>query len=236
MSASDNHTMVCLLDVLGFEAKLAAVGLNSLRAKYDALVQCVKDKTGGVVGIDLPDGPAVTTVYIGHAYFSDTILFWMRYEPIKAQFFTRVMADLVCNGLELGLPLRGSIAVGEAVLDGESGVFLGQPLVEAARVEKEQRWIGVSFGPSLRPPDFYRFYPFMVQQYRSHYKDTAGVLATGMVLDWPRYWRETRKTDPCVVISALDSDSRFSSYYQSTSAFVDYSETNYDWYRRKTDK
>lgn len=96
MQQSDNLTLVCLLDVLGFQAMLTTLGLGSLRAKYDSLIQCVKKKMGDVVGIDLPDGgSAVTTVYVGHAYFSDTILFWMRYDPVRAQFFTRLMADLV---------------------------------------------------------------------------------------------------------------------------------------------
>jgi hypothetical protein len=52
------------------------------------------------------------------------------------------------------LPLRGRMAVGEAILDKTNGVHLGVPLVEVARLERAQEWIGCSVGPSFGVPPY----------------------------------------------------------------------------------
>lgn len=38
--------------------------------------------------------------------------------------------------------------------ESESGTYLGQPIIEAARTERLQKWIGISFGNSFFKPDF----------------------------------------------------------------------------------
>jgi hypothetical protein len=68
--------------------------------------------------------------------------------------------------------------------------------------------------------------------YKSHYKDPASEHATGMTVDWPRRWRESRKSDPRPVLNRLDRDPKFSAYYQCTARFIDFSEENHDWFQR----
>ena len=137
-------------------------------------------------------------------------------------------------GLESELPLRGAIAVGEVILDADNGIFLGDPLVEVARTERTQQWIGASFGPSFAKPAFNDgFHLHTIMPYKSHYKDRASEFATGMTVDWPRRWREGRKTDPRPVLKILDRDPAFSAYYSRTEAFVGFSEENHDWFRKQ---
>lgn len=228
--------VLCLLDVLGFENLFQSIGLEKLAERYAKLTEYVKEQTGGVDIVPTPDGHvAVGWLVIGNAYFSDTLLFWTHYNKISLPSFTQLIAETICYGIEHELPLRGTLAVGEAILDSESGTYLGQPIIETARTERLQKWIGVSLGTSFSKPDFNDgFYLNTVLPYKSHYKDTASPLATGMVVDWPRRWRETRKTDIRPLVSGLDTDPRFSEYYTRTLGFIDFSEQNHDWFKKQS--
>lgn len=234
-SATDDLRLVCLLDVLGFESQLRRLGLARLQKKYEALIEYVKQQTGGLNVVATPEGiPAVGWLTIGNAYFSDSMLFWTRYHQFSLPSFTQMVAEALCFGLETGLPLRGALAVGEARLDADSGVFLGLPLVEVARTERVQQWIGASFGPSFQDSELRPGFRLdTVLPYKSHYKDSSGPHATGIAVDWPRRWRETRKSDPRPVVARLDRDPAFSPYYQRALCFVDFSEEHHDWFRRE---
>jgi hypothetical protein len=231
-STSDLH-VVCLLDVLGFESLLKAQGLKGLHAKYTKLIDYVKQQKGGVDVVPTPDGHvAVGWLVIGNAYFSDSILFWTRYNKMALPSFTHFIAEALCFGLEIELPLRGAIAVGEAMLDPESGMFLGEPLVEVARAERSQQWIGASFGPSFSKPGFNDgFHLHTILRYKSQYKDRTSEFATGMAVDWPRRWREGRKSESLPLLKALDRDPQFSAYYDRTEKFIEFSKANHDWFR-----
>ncbi|PYP85858.1 MAG: hypothetical protein DMF61_14960 [Blastocatellia bacterium AA13] len=235
MSSPSHSHLVCLLDVLGFESQLKALGLAGIHAKYSRLIEYVKREKGGIDVVPTPDGHvAVGWLVIGNAYFSDSLLFWTHYSPITLPSFTHCIAEAICFGLEVELPLRGAIAVGEAILDEGSGVFLGEPLVEVARTERTQHWVGASFGPSFAKPGFNDgFQLHTILPYKSHYKDRANEYATGMTVDWPRRWRESRKTDPRPTLMGLDRDPAFSTYYSSTESFIAFSEENHDWFRKQ---
>ena len=225
-----------LLDVLGFESLFKRIGLEAIKERYAKLTEYVKEQTGGVDVALTPDGHVtVGWLVIGNAYFSDTLLFWTKYSKVSLPSFTQLIAETVCYGLEHELPLRGTITVGEAILDAKSGAYLGQPIIEAARAEGAQEWIGISFGPSFLVPDFGSgFYLHSVLPYKSHYKDTSSPYATGITVDWPRRWRETRKTDLGALIAGMDTDIRFSEYYRKTRAFIEFSESNHDWFKKQS--
>ena len=230
-SKSENQ-LVCLLDVLGFESRLNALGLSAIEAKYRELIAYVKEQKGGLDLVPTPDGHvAVGWLLIGSAYFSDSLLFWTDYSKIALPSFTHCIAEAICFGLETELPLRGAIAVGEAILDEDNGVFLGKPLVEVARTERTQRWIGASFGPSFSAPGFNDgFHLHTILPYKSHYKDRTSEYATGMTVDWPRRWRESRKSDPRPILQSLNRDPAFSGYYDRAEGFAAFSEENHDWF------
>ena len=44
--------------------------------------------------------------------------------------------DLFCYGLELGIPLRGGLDVGDAHMDKTKNTYLGPALIDAAEAEK----------------------------------------------------------------------------------------------------
>jgi hypothetical protein len=233
---ADDLKVLCLLDVLGFESLFKSIGLKELADRYAKLTRYVKEQTGGMDIAPTPDGHvAVGWLVIGNAYFSDTLLFWTSYNEISLPSFTQLIAETICYGLENKLALRGTLSVGEMILDNDSGTYLGQPLIEAARTEQLQQWIGVSFGCSFAKPDFNKgFYLNTVLPYKSHYKDQASSLVTGMVVDWPRRWRETRKMDIRPLVSGMDTDPEFSEYYKKTLEFIDFSERNHDWFKRQS--
>jgi len=228
--------VLCLLDVLGFESLFKRIGLEAIKERYDKLTKYVKEQTGGIDVVSTPDGHvAVGWLVIGNTYFSDTLLFWTKYSKVSLPSFTQLIAETVCYGLEHELLLRGTITVGEAILDAGSGTYLGQPIIEAVRAEGAQEWIGVSFGPSFLAPDFSKdFHLHTVLPYKSHYKDTSSPYATGITVDWPRRWRETRKTNLRALVSGLDTDSRFSEYYKKALAFIEFSESNHDWFKKQS--
>lgn len=234
MSSPSDAQIVCLLDVLGFENRLTTFGLAGMHAKYSKLIEYVKAQTGGIDIVPTPGGQvAVGWLVIGNAYFSDSLLFWTKYSKIALPSFTNCIAQALCFGLEVELPLRGSIAVGDAIFDEKSGVFLGGPLVEVARGERSQEWIGASFGPSFSRPGFNDgFHLHTILPYKSQYKDQTSEHATGMAVDWPRVWRESRKSDPTSIVRTLDQDPDFHEKYANTERFITFSEKNHDWFRK----
>lgn len=233
---SDDLKVLCLLDVLGFKNLLTLIGLEKLSELYAMLTEYVKEQTGGLDILPMPDGHvAVGWLVIGNAYFSDTLLFWTKYNKVSLPSFTQLVAETICYGIEHKLPLRGALSVGEAILHSQSGTYLGQPIVEAEETYKLQKWIGVSLCPSFSKPNFNQgFYLNTVLPYKSHYKDPSGPYATGMVVDWPRRWRETRKTDIRSFVSAMDTNPDFSEYYTGTLKFINFSERNHDWFKKKS--
>lgn len=235
MTPEPELKVLCLLDVLGFESLFKAIGLEAMKERYTKLTEYVREQTGGIDLVPTPDGHvAVGWLVIGNEYFSDTLLFWTKYSKISLPSFTQLIAETICWGLEHQLPLRGTIAVGEAILDSESHTYLGQPIIEAARTEGAQEWIGVSFGPSFLVPEFNNgFYLHTILPYKSHYKDKTSAYASGITVDWPRKWRETRTTDLPTLVSTMDTDTRFSEYYKKTLDFIAFSESNHDWFKKQ---
>ena len=116
--ATTDLQIVCLLDVLGFESLLGRLGLAGLQQKYTLLVDYVKEQTGGIDIVPTPDGHvAVGWLVLRNAYFSDSLVFWTHYSKIALPSFTHLVSEAICFGIETELPLRGAVAVGEAILD-----------------------------------------------------------------------------------------------------------------------
>ncbi len=126
---------------------------------------------------------------------------WM-YQTIPCDSFLDIINEIICHSIEIGLPLRGSLAIGEAILDLNRNVFLGKPLIDGAELEKNQNGITVGFTPlfSLEIiPERYKL------PYTKHIKDTVPITCyAGMILDWPRHWRKTRAGSLIQSVKQLD--------------------------------
>ena len=151
--------------------------------------------------------------------------FEWQYHPIPNDRIIDVCNELICHSLEIGLPVRGALTSGEAVLDKTRSIFLGQPIIDAVQMEGAQRFIGASLAKSITtaasPSAF-------LIPYCAHIKREAKIeilsLFSDYVLDWPRYWRETRKSDLKSAIESLDTDKQFSDLYKNTIQFAEFSE------------
>ncbi len=226
--------ILVFLDVLGFGNTFRRLGHRAMFGLYEALLKFVDSQQGGLDVAPLPDGDVAVGWFMPeHTYFSDTILFWTHYDQIRLFRMTELAAEAVCKAVEIGLPVRGAIAIGEGTFDNDRRVYFGAPLVEAGDAEKVQRWIGVSFGPSILLGQFGQgLYLHTVLPYKSHLKPGGEAAAPGLVVDWPRRWRETRERDAREVVRGLDVDEKFAEYYEETLRFVAFSQENHDWFQR----
>ncbi len=144
---------------------------------------------------------------------------WMA-QPIPGDNFLDACSDLICHSLEIGLPVRGALAAGSAIFDDERRVFLGQPIVDVARLERTQVCISAAMCKSIATQHIPHRY---LLRYSEHLKSPAPNDYSGLNLDWPRHWRKTRRIDARAVVSALNVDPKYSAYYENTLRFIDFS-------------
>jgi hypothetical protein len=234
--------MVALFDVLGFSNRVQRDGIAKIHALYNDLIQKAVFSDGMLcVGTHrFNDGTACPTVFTfscGFAYFSDTILLWSPLQQMYVGPFLQRCANLMCEALLVGVPLRGAVALGEAVMHRRSSTYLGDPLVEAARLESGQDWIGFAFGYSahwhgylaeLNPRQIIEYDPPM----KASYKGDPSCIC----LDWPRTWRDKHGKCASHTLKELNTDPTFSKYYDHAIAFCEHSERNKDWHEQPNPK
>lgn len=63
--------------------------------------------------------------------------------------FLQVCMEFFCEAIKVGIPLRGCISTGMAIMDKHQSIYFGPPLVETARGEPAQNAVGVAFGRSF---------------------------------------------------------------------------------------
>jgi hypothetical protein len=163
--------LVGFFDVLGFEALLERIGLKELMSLYEELLRVAllpqsETRPWSLALAEVQGQPKVGLMWlpIQTAYFSDSLLLWVHYHPGHVAEFLHRCARVFCEAIALGLPIRGALAAGEALLDKNRGIYLGKPLIEAVRLEGQSNWIGVALGASFKseslhipvPPDRYR--------------------------------------------------------------------------------
>lgn len=229
--------ILALLDVLGFSARLERDGLDAtLRLYQDLINRAVLTDAYRCLGArDAGDGTRVPVLFalpVKYAYFSDTILLWVPLDPMFADPFVLRCANLVCEALNMGVPLRGALVLGEAVLDQSTGTYLGKPLVEAARLEAAQGWVGLTFAPSATwPPFLAELSPKLIIEYAAPMKQGTEDRASPVVLDWPRRSRELT-TRPALELLKDMATAAPHAYYDATADFVRFSEANHEWFER----
>lgn len=226
------NQLFCFLDVLGFSNLVRTESLECIYAKYKVLIEAVQQQEhNGLVFSSWAGTPYFGVETLEAAYFSDTLVFWCPYHVRQLQSLAFSMKEVLCRSIEIGLPLRGAISVGEAVLDKEKTHFLGKPIVSAADAEKVQRWIGITLSNDFREPPFNGgFSADCFMPYEEHLKEGGLGAVTPLVLDFPRRWRATRQSSLYSAVKSLDLDPAFSDYYTNTLAFVEHSSKNERWW------
>lgn len=204
------------------------------------------------------DGDVFVLNRIAGAYASDSIVVWapsvwpearektgeeraeLAKDPAKGWVYATIPCDnllnacneLICHSIEIGLPFRGALSMGPAILDERRSVFLGAPLIEAATLERGQMMVGASFCPSfvqqIIPGRFVLPFDALRSGFKSGFR--------GAVLDWPRHWRRTRSLDIRQVMDELGRDAGAASrYYENTLALIDLSERARDQHESPED-
>lgn len=121
--------LLAYLDVLGFEALLQRRGLDEVSDLYTRLLDTAlaphsEAKPWGKA-LSMVRGevmPALMWLPIHTAYFSDGLLLWVHYHPGHVQEFFERCARVFCEALELGLPARGAVTAGRAVLNKDRNI------------------------------------------------------------------------------------------------------------------
>ena len=122
--------ILAYFDILGFSRMVEYEGLDIVYDKYIQLVQLIKSFGGRIVLTSVPASPKRGRIPVSgyqkikHAFASDTFLRWTKYDRIGFPPFCDSCAEFLCRSLELGIPLRGAISMGEAIIDLEKRIFL----------------------------------------------------------------------------------------------------------------
>jgi hypothetical protein len=213
--------------------RLEDLGLAAIVSEYETLVE---RHTGGRV--------VVTSVQISPTEFApvggflrldghccgDTVMLWCAYDPIAFQVAVDIVLDIFCECFRSGVPMRGAITFGDAVMDKSGGVFVGAPLLEATRAVRSQSSVGCTFGPSLDrfphlgPLD--RFQPYPIQVPPGLETDIRP-----LALDWPRRMRDKFPSDDVyALISAYRRILPRGCDWDATVDFVNHSASNTRWW------
>jgi len=230
---------ICLFDVLGFSDRLRVDGIAAVQALYDRLIK-VALKAHVATNLWTPFlqpighrafSPGLFWLPLRFAYFSDSILLWAPCHPeLLSPFLDRCM-NVFCEALDLGIPLRGAIAAGDLILHRKASYYLGLPLVEAVKLEMAQNWLGVVLGVSVRSERLQLpFSPLQVILRDAPVKAGNRDLLSGLVLDWPRRWRELHPGQSAQLKIEAIRAPEFGQYYDNAIEFVRYSDANPNWF------
>ena len=146
--------------------------------------------------------------------------------------FLQTCMEFFCSALTAGIPLRGCISTGIATMDKFNNIYIGKPLVEAAKGETERKSIGITYGKSFC--HYHSIYNDYHIPYLANIKNgyAASKYLSPMVLDWPRYWRRrsdfnTKSIENC--IKQMNYDKQYAEYYENAINFSKFSEKHINW-------
>ena len=227
--------IVAVLDVLGFERMYRRIGPTGMKAAYKRLIAVARSCTDDRLELAMhsfsdTSVPTLFSADVSFSYFSDTLLLWAPLNQERVSPFLARCADVFLEALSLGIPLRGAIAVGEAVLNQRDGIFLGTPIIDAARLEQAQDWIGVALTGQCKSVLSW-IDSSLVAPYSAPCKaGTRGDLISGLVLDWPRRARSHRM-DALTVLDGIQRSGSHSKYYDHARDFIAHSARTASWNR-----
>ncbi len=227
-----------MFDVLGFSAWVESTELQTILDAYHTLIErsvLRPNEKGSLSTVQTPEGALFAVGGPPHyAYFSDTILLWCPLVPPAVADFVERCSDLVCEALSMNIPLRGAIALGDAVLDNETGFFIGKPIVEAHHVERGQEWVGLTFGKSaVWSPLLAQLHGTAIIEYPPPMKEKEKEYSSPIVVDWPRRWRDRNGGEcPSAKLRELNTKPKYAQKWINTIAFAEYSLKKHDWHLR----
>jgi hypothetical protein len=243
MEPKEMPYIIGFFDVLGFSDLHSKLGTTPLLEKYQNLLDKVTSKqnlrtfqNSDVIGVH---GSMVGSLPVRYAYFSDTIILWT---PLVAKFaapFAARCSDMIIESLLDDMPLRGSITIGYAVMNKPKSVYLGEPIIEAAELEKSQNWIGVSYGVSALMKDFQIALGWrnVRHHYTKHFKPNSDNLISELVLDWTHRMKDRYNSEEVIAkIQELKAKTAKTIYYDNTLEFIEHCLSNANWWIEQNKK
>ncbi|MBN2209595.1 MAG: hypothetical protein JW759_09915 [Candidatus Coatesbacteria bacterium] len=76
----------------------------------------------------------------------------------------------------------------------------------------------------------------LVRPYEKHHKAGYGENLSGLVVDWPRAWREEHRSSAVPVLERLSRIGTVREYYRCTIEFVRHSDANPYWWKTYQDE
>jgi hypothetical protein len=223
--------VVGLFDVLGFSALVAEKGAAALLGTYQDLIEKAVSNTNysgfgrirtgknsyGLGGFYAP---------VSYSYFSDTILLWTIAKFTHLSPFLAKCADLICEALVIGMPLRGSVCLGKAIMNKTTNTYVGDALVEANEIEKNQRWIGATLGSGFKLNGVKDAISegLIVPLFCQHHKETMKLSFPYLTLDWVSRWNARQNADLLTTLQNLRdrAPEKNKAYYDNTIDFTKY--------------
>jgi hypothetical protein len=152
--------IVGMADILGFSEMVKKISLSELIEKYEAVIRYVNYSSARSAISTTKDEGGVSSREIqlfrmDHFIFSDTILIWKEINEEGGRdevFFSFIWCVYLIMDyfVRNKIPLRFGIAIGDCIMDFDRKIFLGQPIVDAYRIEEAQEWIGIGFHTSCQ--------------------------------------------------------------------------------------
>ena len=146
--------------------------------------------------------------------------------------FLKTCMEFFCSALAAGIPLRGCISTGIATMDKFRNIYIGKPLVEAAKGEPERKSIGITYGKSFC--NYHSIYNDFHIPFFNHVKNgfESAKYLSPMAVDWPRYWRmysdfSNDSIEYCIM--RMNHDVDHSEYYTNAVEFSKFSEQHQNW-------
>ncbi|MCI0563889.1 MAG: hypothetical protein MN733_35900 [Nitrososphaera sp.] len=247
MTANSNRTIekpeisryaFAMFDVLGFTAWVKDAELQTILDAYQRLIELAvlrPNEKGSLSTVQTPEGALFAVGGSPHyAYFSDTIMLWCPLVPPAVADFVERCSDIMCEALSMNIPLRGAIALGDAVLDNETGFFIGKPIVEAYNVESGQEWIGLTLAKSaVWSPFLAQLHGATIIEYPPPMKERKEDFSSPIVVDWPRRWRDRIGGEcPSNKLKELNTKPEYATKWLNTIKFAEYSLKKHDWHLR----
>ena len=235
---------LAFFDILGTSEKIKSGQYQEVYKFYSHMAQLCSEEQIPISFSRLPgyndrNSNIVLNYPLKHAFFSDTFIIWIELQQsfgMSLRGFYEKCMDVFIEALKQGIALRGAVSRGTAIMDEEKKIYLGKPIVEAARAESAQNWMGIALTKSCQESTVSEAY--LMLPYDKHIKQQSvgngqEPLFTACVLDWPKHWRNTNEGNIIPLIQKMNADIRFSSYYDNAIDFVKYSEENKNFWKDK---
>jgi hypothetical protein len=148
-----DHYLIAVCDILGFSKLVESQSLDSVI--NDGVGWFRKALRHSILGGPFPTEPPPTqdletNAHVSVVWFSDTIVLFTKHDTDEAvgELLQAVASLLFETILEGVTKVRAGLAYGEAFMDSSNSIYVGQPIIEAYRLEKMQQWAGAALAPS----------------------------------------------------------------------------------------